>query len=98
VFSSDVAVTGQAPPAPKPVVAQAPVAQPPREVAAARPAAPPPAPAPEPAPAPAPVARDEPAPAALPPTGSPFPLAGLLGLLFTSAGLTVRRISRHGNR
>jgi hypothetical protein len=98
VFSSDVAVTGQAPPAPKPVVAQAPP-PPPREVAA-RPAEPSPAPAPAPAPtpAPAPVATYEPAPAALPPTGSLLPLTGLLGLLFTSAGLGLRRISRYGSR
>ena len=73
----------------------------PKEVAAA------PAPSPAPAPAPAPVKRAAPAPAPepapvhtaavptkLPKTGSPLPLAGMLGLLFTGAGLGLRMLRR----
>jgi len=84
--ATDKAITGSAP-KPKPVVAEA---------------APAPAPAPEPAPAPrkaapAPVAptpepAPAPAPAKLPKTGSPLPLVGLLGMLFTGAGLGLRRL------
>jgi LPXTG-motif cell wall-anchored protein len=47
-----------------------------------------------PAPAPAPAAKSEPAPKSLPKTGSPVPLIGLLGLLFTSAGLGMRALRR----
>jgi len=57
------------------------------------------APAPEPAPEPAPVevAAAEPAPAAesaaLPATGSPFYAIGLIGLMATAAGMTLRRLA-----
>jgi len=80
--ASNTAFTGTAP-KPKPVVAAAP--------APARAAAPPAAPetaAAEPAPA----EPGEPAPAKLPKTGSPLPLAGLLGMLFTGAGLGLRKL------
>jgi len=76
-------------PKPKPVVAAAPPPRPapkpapaPVHVAAAVPT---PAPTPEPAPV------QEPAPAKLPKTGSFLPLAGLLGMLFTSTGLGLRK-------
>jgi RNase P/RNase MRP subunit p29 len=90
--ASNTTVTGSAP---KPVVAQAPPPTPapaPVRVAKAAPA-PPPAPveaAPAPAPAPAPA---EP-PAELPKSGSSLPLAGVLGLLFTTAGLALRNPRR----
>jgi len=77
-------------PKPKPVVAAAPAPAPaPRPTPApAKPAA---APAPAPTPVePAPV--PEPTPARLPKTGSPLPLAGLLGMLFTAAGLGLRKL------
>ena len=83
-------ITGHAPKAaPAPVVAAAPA---PKKAA----------PAPEPAAAPA--AKKAPAapvaavpsetPAKLPKTGSPLPLAGVLGLLFTGAGLALRKMRR----
>jgi len=50
----------------------------------------PPAPAPAPAAEPAPAAAPEPAPQALPKTGSPMPLIGALGLLFSAASLAIR--------
>ena len=53
-------------------------------------AAPAPAPAPVAAPAPAPPA----APAKLPKTGSPLPLAGLLGFLLIGGSLAIRRYRR----
>jgi hypothetical protein len=88
-ISSNTVVTGHAPP-PK-VVAQAPA---PAPVQAATPApAPVPvaaAPAPEPAPEPTPA----PLPAELPTTASPMPLVGLLGLLFTGAGLSLGSLRR----
>lgn len=84
-LASDVAVTGHAPPPPKP---KAEVAYHPAPVPAQPAAA-------EPAPAPAPVetARAEP-PAKLPKTGSPLPAAGLLGLLLTGTSLSLRRLRR----
>jgi len=86
-ISSDTAVTGHAPPEPKPV-----------QVASAAPApqAAQPAPAPEPvaaAPEPTPAPPAERA-AELPATGSPLPLVGLLGLLFMSAALGLRKLRR----
>lgn len=84
--ASNTAVTGHAPPPPKAVVAAAAPAPTPAPVRAAAAPAPAPAAAPEPAP--------EPAPATLPKTGSPLPLAGLLGLLCTGAGLALRPFRR----
>jgi len=84
-IAANTEVTGIAP-KPKPVVAAAPAPEPaaspkPARVAAAH------------TPAPAPAAAAEPAPApALPKTGSPLPLAGLLGMLFTGAGLGLRKL------
>jgi 2-oxoglutarate dehydrogenase E2 component (dihydrolipoamide succinyltransferase) len=87
-FASNVAVTGQAPPAPQP-----------RQVAQNRTLAPAPQPAPAPSPAatPAPAPAPEPAPAQapalprkLPDTASPFPLAGVAGLLLVAASFGVR--------
>jgi hypothetical protein len=91
-IASDVAVTGQAPPPPppKPVVAQSPAPPPKREVAAR----PEPAPAPPPAPEPVPAPEPAPAPAALPATASNVPLAGLLGLILSGVGFSLRRISQ----
>lgn len=87
-ISNNTVVTGHAPP---PVVAQAPA---PAPVQAATPAPAPvevaAAPAPEPAPEPAPA----PLPAELPTTASPVPLVGLLGLLFTGAGLGLGSLRR----
>jgi len=86
-IASDIAVTGHAPAAPAPVVAETP-----RRVAPPPPApAPAPAAAPAPAPAPEPVAQAEP-PAKLPKTGGPVPLVGLLGLLLTGASMGLRRL------
>jgi hypothetical protein len=91
-MSSSTVVTGTAPPAPKPVVADA---QP------SKMAAPPPAAAPRPRPAaaaPAQVADATPPPSAapkptaLPKTASDVPLAGLLGLLSVGVGLGLRRL------
>jgi hypothetical protein len=97
-IASDTVVTGQAPPpppAPRVAVTQVPPEPAPRqEVAQARPA---PAPAAAPAPAPVNEAREQPAPARLPATGSNLPLMGVLGVLFIFAGLSLRRISRAGN-
>jgi hypothetical protein len=105
-IATNTVVTGQAPPppAPKPVVARTPPPTPapaPREVAQATPPPARPAPAPEPVqvaqatPPPAPAA----APAAeLPNTGSQLPLIGLLGLVFTIAGLSLKRIGFSGSR
>lgn len=83
-IAANTEVTGIAP-KPK-VVAAAPAPTPsPKPVRVAA--------APAPAPAPAPVAEPAPAPApALPKTGSPLPLAGLLGMLFTGAGLGLRKM------
>jgi hypothetical protein len=86
-LATDVAVTGQAPPAPKPVVAETRRAPEP-------PTSPPPAPTPasEPAPAPrqvaqaAPFPAPAPAPAKLPDTASPFPLIGIVGLVLAGVG------------
>jgi len=102
-IAANTEFTGTAPKA-KPVVAAAPApAAEPAPVAAAAPAPKKAAPAPAkvaaaPAPAPAPAAVAEPAPAKapapakLPKTGSPLPLGGLLGLLFTGAGLGLRKL------
>lgn len=49
--------------------------------------------APEPEPAPVEVAAAEPAPEALPATGSPFYALGLGGLLTAAAGMTLRRFA-----
>jgi hypothetical protein len=81
--ASNTIVTGSVPPA-KEVVAQTPAPAPAPVQAAA-------APAPAAEPAPVEVAA---APAKLPKTGSPLPLAGVLGLLFTGAGLCVRTLRR----
>jgi hypothetical protein len=97
-IASDTVVTGQAPPPPAPraVVAQASPA-PRREVAQPRPVpAPVGDPAPARAPAPVEVAQAQPAPA-LPTTGSNLPLVGVLGILLTFGGLSLRRIGRAGN-
>ena len=94
VMSSNVTVTGQAPPEPKPRTEVAQVRTPdpePRATPAPAPAA---APAPAPEPTPAPVAQAAPAPAKLPDTGSPMPLIGLASLLATGAGLAMRRLRR----
>jgi len=88
--SQSSAVTGSAPPAPPP-----PPPPPDVPIIIAEPAKPAPTPvaaAPEPAPAPAPAA--EPAPKKLPKTGSPVPLVGLLGLLFSGASFGVRLLRR----
>jgi hypothetical protein len=82
-IASNTVVTGSAPPPVAPVKSE--VA---RQVE--RPA---PTPVAEPAPAPAPApAAAEPAPAALPTTASPLPLLGVLGMLFTGAGLCLRKL------
>ena len=86
-IASNTAVTGQAPPAPQPVVARTP-AQLTHEAAPAPAAA-----APAPAPTPTEVAETK-LPAKLPKTGSPVPLTGALGLLFTTASLCVRKLRR----
>jgi LPXTG-motif cell wall-anchored protein len=93
-IASNTVVTGQAPPpppAPKPVVAQAPPPPP-----SPRPT-PPPATAPSPARPPEITPAVEQAanvPAKLPKTGSPLPLVGLLGLLFTGTSLVLRKLHR----
>jgi hypothetical protein len=85
-LATDVAVTGQAPPAPRPVVAET------RTTPEPRTSPPAPAPAPEPAPAPqqvaqaAPAPAPDPAPATLPDTASPFPLIGIVGLVLAGVG------------
>ena len=85
-IAANTEVTGIAPKpkvvaaAPEPAPASAPAPKP-RKVAAA------PAPV-----APAPEASPAPAPAKLPKTGGPLPLAGLLGMLFTGAGLGLRKL------
>jgi len=89
-IASNTTVTGSAPPPPRPVVAAAPAPEPAPAPAPVRAAAPARA-APAPAPAPEPVAAAAPAPA-LPKTGSPLPLIGLLGFLCTGASLAIRRI------
>jgi hypothetical protein len=79
-IASNIVVTGHAPPPPpeaKPAVAEAPA--PAREVAA-------------PTPAPAPAEAAEAKPPALPKTASPVPLLGMLGLLFTGAALSIRKL------
>jgi len=82
--AANTTVTGHAPPAPKPVVAEAPAP------ARHEPAPTPVAAAPAPTPAPAEVAESK-LPAKLPKTGSELPLAGILGLLFVGAALLVRK-------
>jgi LPXTG-motif cell wall-anchored protein len=95
---SNTTVIGSAP-VPQPVVAEAPVPapEPVREAAAPAPVAPP-SPAPvevavavpiEAAPAPAPI--EHAVPDQLPQTGSAIPLVGIVGLLFTGAGLVCMR-------
>src|SRR4051794_24862328 len=80
--AANTVVTGHEPPAPQPVVAEAPVHK--------QEASPEPAPAvaatPTPAPAPAEVAESK-LPAKLPKTGSDLPLVGMLGLLSICAAL-----------
>lgn len=85
-IASNVAVTGSAPPAPKPEVAQV----------ERRPApAPTPEARPEPTAAPAPMEQAAAPPAKkLPPTGSPVPLIGAIGMLLTGAGLALQRFRR----
>jgi len=99
--ASNTVVTGSAP-RPKQVVAQAapPAPAPVTRAAPAPVAAVPPPPAPAPvqvaaaqAPTPAPV-HPAAIPAKLPTTGSPFPLVGVLGLLFTGVGLGLRTLRR----
>ncbi len=75
VFATNTVVTGSAPRA---------------QLAQAQPARAPARPAARPAPRPAPARAPAPAPAQLPKTGSPLPLAGLLGLLFISASFGIR--------
>lgn len=96
-IATNTVVSGQAPPAPKPVVAQTPPPAPaPREVAQARPA--PVRASPPPAPAPVQVAQAAPeAPRELPHSGSKFPLVGTLGLLMIAAGLGLCRVGRNAN-
>ena len=94
-IASNIAVVGQAPPAPAPKKA---------EVAERLPVAREPAPAPAPAPAktrteiaqatPPTQAATAPRLASLPKTASPLPLIGLLGLLFTGASFGLRRLRR----
>jgi len=85
-IASNTVVYGQAPPAPKPVVARTPAP-------VTHEAAPAPAPTPAPARAPAPTeVAEAKLPPALPKTGSPVPLAGLLGLLFTTASFCLRKL------
>jgi hypothetical protein len=97
-IASNTVVSGQAPPAPRPVVAQTPPPAPaPREIAQARPA-PAPAPAPTPAPAPVQVAQAAPeTPTQLPNSGSKFPLVGTVGLLLMAAGFGLCRVGRSAN-
>jgi hypothetical protein len=86
-IASNTVVTGQAPPAPKPVVARTPdrVTETP---------APAPVRAAEPAPAPVErAAAPSPSPT-LPKTASPLPLVGLLGLLCTGAAFGLRTLRR----
>lgn len=87
-IATNTEVTGHAPAAPAPVVAETP-APAPRPKPAPAPVA---APAPAPAPAPEPVAAAP--PPKLPKTGSPLPLAGLAGLLFTGSSLLLRKMRR----
>ena len=89
-LATNIAVTGTAPAAPKPVVAETPAARPaprpaPKPVETAERTAPPVEPTPAPAEAPKP-------PAKLPKTGSPVPLIGMLGLLFTGASMGLRKL------
>ena len=92
-IADNTAFTGTAPKA-KPVVAAAaePAAVPARAPKKATPAPVKVAAAPAPAPAAEPAPVEAPAPAKLPKTGSPLPLGGLLGLLFTGAGLGLRKL------
>jgi hypothetical protein len=92
-IASNTQVVGNAP-KPKAVVAQAPTPAPvpapaPVQVAVAQPPAPVQA---DVAQAPAPVQAD--VPAELPKSGSLLPLAGMFGLLFTSAGFGLRKLRR----
>jgi len=88
-MASNITVTGEAPPPPKPRVAEVP-----------RTVTPTPAPAPAAAPAPAPAPAEPQAeraaetPAELPKTGSPLPLTGLLGLFSVGASFLVRAFRR----
>jgi hypothetical protein len=80
-IASNTTVTGHAPPPePKPVMAETPA--PAKEVAT---------PNPTPTAAPAEVAEAKPQ-ATLPKTGSPLPLFGVLGLLFTGASFCIRKL------
>jgi hypothetical protein len=87
-FASTIAVTGSAPPAPRPEPAPV-AARPTPAPVAAEPA---PRRAPEPAPAPV-VAQAAPEPPArLPKTGSPFPAIGFSGLVLVGASLGLRKL------
>ncbi len=92
-IASNIAVVGQAPPAPAPTKT---------ELAERRPVVTQPTPAPTPAPTRTEAAQPAPptrvaaatAPASLPKTASPLPLVGLLGLLFTGASFGLRTLRR----
>jgi len=85
-IASNTQVIGQAPPEPKPMVAQTTAPETHEPAPAAAPVA-------EPAPVPTEVATTQ-LPAKLPKTGSPLPLAGALGLLFATASFCLRRLRR----
>jgi hypothetical protein len=93
-LATNIAVTGQAPPPVKPQVSEVqappPVRQRPTPTTQAA-AAPPPPPVATPPAAPQ-AERAAETPAKLPKTASPFPLAGLVGLIFTGASLVLRRL------
>jgi hypothetical protein len=96
-IAANTAFTGTAPKA-KPVVAAVAAPAPAAAPAPTKKAA---APAPVRAPAPEPAVASEPAPvhaaaapAKLPKSGSPLPLVGMLGLLFTGVGLGLRKFRR----
>jgi hypothetical protein len=91
VLSSNVAVTGQAPPEARPAeVAQT------RAPAPAPRAEPAPAPRAEPMPAPAPPAQvaQSPRPTRLPDTGSSLPLGGAIGVILVAASFGLRMLQR----
>jgi hypothetical protein len=89
-FASTVAVTGNAPPAPRPQ--PAPVAARPTPAPVAAAPAPPATPEPEPAPVVAQAAPEP--PARLPDTASPFPAIGLAGLGLTAVSFSLRKLRR----